>query len=54
VEQVETSLGLEPVEYPCWLGEDDLAEFGRIRTIRQLDEQQGLRWDSEYDRCRDG
>ena len=29
--QVETSLGLEPVEYPSWLGEDDLAEFGAYR-----------------------
>lgn len=29
--QVETSLGLEPVEHPSWLGEDDLAEFGAYR-----------------------
>jgi hypothetical protein len=29
--QVETRLGLEPVEYPSWLGEDDLAEFGAYR-----------------------
>ena len=29
--QVEASLGLEPVEYPSWLGEDDLAEFGAYR-----------------------
>jgi len=29
--QVETSLGLKPVEYPSWLGEDDLAEFGAYR-----------------------
>ncbi len=29
--QVETSLGLQPVEYPSWLGEDDLAEFGAYR-----------------------
>ena len=26
--QAEANLGLEPVEYPSWLGEDDLAEFG--------------------------
>lgn len=29
--RVETALGLEPVEYPSWLGEDDLAEFGAYR-----------------------
>ena len=29
--QVESNLGLEPVEYPSWLGEDDLAEFGAYR-----------------------
>jgi hypothetical protein len=29
--RVETGLGLEPVEYPSWLGEDDLAEFGAYR-----------------------
>lgn len=29
--QVETSLGLEPIEHPSWLGEDDLAEFGAYR-----------------------
>jgi hypothetical protein len=29
--QVETSLGLEPLEHPSWLGEDDLAEFGAYR-----------------------
>jgi uncharacterized protein DUF5107/uncharacterized protein len=29
--QAEASLGLEPVEYPAWLGEDDLAEFGAYR-----------------------
>ena len=29
--RVETDLGLEPVEYPSWLGEDDLAEFGAYR-----------------------
>ena len=31
--QVENSLGLEPVEYPSWLGEDDLAEFGAYRDL---------------------
>jgi hypothetical protein len=31
--QVESSLGLEPVEYPSWLGEDDLAEFGAYRDL---------------------
>jgi hypothetical protein len=29
--QVESDLGLEPVDYPYWLGEDDLAEFGAYR-----------------------
>ena len=29
--QAEANLGLEPVEYPAWLGEDDLAEFGAYR-----------------------
>jgi hypothetical protein len=29
--QVETGLGLKPVEHPSWLGEDDLAEFGAYR-----------------------
>jgi hypothetical protein len=29
--QVEANLGLEPVAYPSWLGEDDLAEFGAYR-----------------------
>ena len=29
--QAETNLGIEPVEYPAWLGEDDLAEFGAYR-----------------------
>ncbi|HEY2468991.1 MAG TPA: DUF5107 domain-containing protein [Terracidiphilus sp.] len=28
---VESMLGLEPVAYPSWLGEDDLAEFGAYR-----------------------
>ena len=31
--QVEANLGLEPVEYPMWLGEDDLAEFGAYREL---------------------
>jgi hypothetical protein len=29
--EVERGLGLTPVEYPEWLGEDDLAEFGAYR-----------------------
>lgn len=29
--RVEAALGLESVEYPSWLGEDDLAEFGAYR-----------------------
>lgn len=29
--RVESMLGLEPVHYPEWLGEDDLAEFGAYR-----------------------
>ena len=27
----EANLGLEPVDHPAWLGEDDLAEFGAYR-----------------------
>lgn len=38
--QVEASLGLEPVEYPSWLGEDDLAEFGAYRDHPVVDEGQ--------------
>jgi hypothetical protein len=30
-EQIEASLGLDSSGYPCWLGEDDLAEFGAYR-----------------------
>jgi hypothetical protein len=29
--RVESMLGMEPVPYPAWLGEDDLAEFGAYR-----------------------
>jgi hypothetical protein len=29
--QAEARLGLEPVDFPAWLGEDDLAEFGAYR-----------------------
>lgn len=29
--RMESMLGLEPVAYPSWLGEDDLAEFGAYR-----------------------
>jgi uncharacterized protein DUF5107/uncharacterized protein len=29
--KVEANLGLEPIAYPSWLGEDDLAEFGAYR-----------------------
>jgi hypothetical protein len=29
--QIESSLGLEPDEYPSWLGEDDLGQFGAYR-----------------------
>lgn len=29
--QIESMLHLEPVAYPSWLGEDDLAEFGAYR-----------------------
>ena len=34
--QVESMLGLEPVEYPSWLGEDDLAEFGAYRDYPEV------------------
>jgi hypothetical protein len=34
--QVESRLGLEPVEYPSWLGEDDLAEFGAYREFPEV------------------
>lgn len=33
--QIEKSLGLEPVEQPFWLGEDDLAEFGAYREYAE-------------------
>jgi hypothetical protein len=29
--RIESMLDLEPVPYPSWLGEDDLAEFGAYR-----------------------
>lgn len=29
--RIESMLGMEPVEHPSWLGEDDLAEFGAYR-----------------------
>jgi hypothetical protein len=29
--KIERALGLEPTDYPAWLGEDDLAEFGAYR-----------------------
>jgi len=29
--QAEANLGLDPADYPAWLGEDDLAEFGAYR-----------------------
>jgi Domain of unknown function (DUF5107) len=33
--RVEKKLGLEPVDYPSWLGEDDLAEFGAYREYSE-------------------
>jgi len=30
--QIERELGLDPVPWPAWLGEDDLAEFGAYRV----------------------
>ena len=33
--RVEKNLGMEPVEYPAWLGEDDLAEFGAYREYAE-------------------
>jgi hypothetical protein len=38
--QVEAGLGLEPVDYPSWLGEDDLAKFGAYREHPAIDEKQ--------------
>ena len=29
--QIEKELGLDPIAWPAWLGEDDLAEFGAYR-----------------------
>lgn len=40
--QVESKLGLDPVEYPAWLGEDDLAEFGAYREYPGLSSEQPL------------
>jgi hypothetical protein len=34
--QVESRLGLEPVDYPSWLGEDDLADFGAYREFPEV------------------
>ena len=34
--RVESALGLEPVAYPSWLGEDDLAEFGAYREHAEM------------------
>ena len=33
--RIEAALGLEPVEYPSWLGEDDLADFGAYREHQE-------------------
>jgi hypothetical protein len=34
--QAESMLGLEPIKYPAWLGEDDLAEFGAYREYPEI------------------
>lgn len=34
--QAESMLGLEPIKYPSWLGEDDLAEFGAYREHPEI------------------
>jgi hypothetical protein len=34
--QAESMLGLEPIKYPAWLGEDDLAEFGAYREHPEI------------------
>ncbi len=31
--QIESALGLVPIDHPAWLGEDDLAEFGAYRDV---------------------
>lgn len=38
--QAESMLGLEPVKYPSWLGEDDLAEFGAYREHPEISSDQ--------------
>jgi hypothetical protein len=38
--RVESVLGLKPVEYPSWLGEDDLAEFGAYREYPETPSDQ--------------
>jgi len=35
--RIESMLGLTPVTYPSWLGEDDLAEFGAYRDYAETD-----------------
>jgi hypothetical protein len=35
--QLEANLGMEPEEFPAWLGEDDLAEFGAYREHNEVD-----------------
>jgi hypothetical protein len=34
--RAESMLGVEPVEDPAWLGEDDLAEFGAYRELPEV------------------
>jgi hypothetical protein len=36
--QLEVDLGMEPEEFPAWLGEDDLAEFGAYREHPEVNE----------------
>lgn len=36
--QLEGDLGMEPEEFPAWLGEDDLAKFGAYREHPEVEE----------------
>ena len=39
--RIEAQLGLDPIQWPSWLGEDDLAEFG---AYREYSEKRGEVW----------
>lgn len=40
--RLESMLGLQPVSYPSWLGEDDLAKFGAYRELPEISSDSAL------------